>query len=240
MVLHPPTDSRQAVHRPLVELPPSCRPDVEQQVTPLAHHLDQHPHQLVNALPGRLVAVVPPRTREGLAGLPHYRLSVHLHPHARHELLGRAYIPPSLHIEQVQPVVDDDPRLQFARHLQQFLAPPVVAPLALPAVGPSVRSRRIAEVVEQHVDLAEPGQQLAHLPVQVVDVLLLVPSLVQLLALRMVAHRMDIIDDEIRVVPVDERVVEPHLHILGAKSLHHRPQQIATGRRAGRLVVGQL
>ena len=57
--------------------------------------------------------------------------------------------------------------------------------------------------------------------------------------LLVVTLRMQAVDRELRVVPVQQRVVEADLQTLGPERLDPRPDQVPPGRRAGRLVIGQ-
>ena len=184
-------------------------------------------------LPARLVPVVPPRTRERLTGLPRHADAVHLHPLGRFELLGRPEVPSAGHIEQVQTVVDDDPRLEFAHHLEQADRVPVVASLAMPAAGER-------EVEPDDVDLAVVGQQFANLVLHVLPVDRHVAPRVELLVVGRVgrALRVVAVDRVGRMVPVEERVVEPDAQPLRAERVHPRLQEVALRGRVGRLVVG--
>ena len=115
--------------------------------------------------------------------------------------------------------------IRYRRGLSQSSAP-------LAAVG-------VAEVAPQDVDAAEAGEQLAHLAVQVLDVLLLVAPRIEFGAARVIAQGVHVVDDELGMVPVDHRVVEADAQVAGAERIHQRPDQVARGRGVGGLVVGQ-
>ena len=224
---HPLADPPQAVERAAIELAAPGRADVEQQVAALADRVHQHAHQLADALPGCFVAVISPGAGEGLARLPDYRLAVDGDPALRLPLLRGADVPA---VVQVEAVVEHHVRLQLADHPVQARAVPVVAALA---------AVRVAEVAPQDVDAAETGQQLPYLAVQVLDVLALVALLVERRPPRVVAQGVHVVDPELGMVPVDDRVVEADAQAAGAERIHHRPDQVSPGGRVGGLVVGQ-
>ncbi len=235
MALHPLAHARQAIQRAFVELATAGRADVQQQIAALARRVDEHQQKLIDALPGVLVAEVAPGAGESLAGFPHNALPVDLDPLAHHELLRGLDVPAALDIHQVETVVDDDAGLQFAHHLDEVLAVPVGAALAhLPRLGGGV-----AEVEEHHVHLAVVGEQLAHLAAQVLGIFGLVARLVQLRAVGMAAHRVQVVDDELRVMPVDDRMVEADFHVLAAESIGHRPDEVFAAGGVGGVVIGQ-
>ncbi len=128
--------------------------------------------------------------------------------------------------------------LQLADHLQQLLALPVIAAFAHPRLR-TVAARGIGEVEPQDVYLATLGEQLAHLTMEVGDILGLIALLVQLGALGVVAHRVEVVNDELRMVPVDERVVEADAEAPGAERLHHRAKDVFPVGGVRRLVVGE-
>ncbi len=175
-----------------------------------------------------------------MAGLPGHGLAVHRDALFRHILLRRPVVPSAL-LDQVQPVVHHDVRLKLPRHRQQLLALPLLPALAEPRPRlPLLIPLRIAEVVPHDVDRAVFSEQLPHLAVQILGVLLLVPALVELVLVRVVALGVHVVDQEIGVVPVDERVVQSHLQAAGAEGVEQRTQEITPGGRLGGLVVGQL
>ena len=51
---------------------------------------------------------------------------------------------------------------------------------------------------------------------------------------------MEAVDREVGMVPVEQRIVEADPQPLGPERVDHLPQQIATGRGVGRLVIGVL
>src|SRR5579884_2115840 len=159
---HPLSHPLQAVESALVELSPACRTDVQQEDPALADAIDQHPDQLVDALPALLVAVVAPGAGEGLARLPDDRLTGHMHPAPRHELLGGLDI-----LIDLQAVVDEDAGLERAHQLDELLT----LPLVLALTGHAVAGAH-GEVVPEDVDFAELGEKLACLAMQIFDVAL--------------------------------------------------------------------
>ncbi|OPZ86709.1 MAG: hypothetical protein BWY76_00820 [bacterium ADurb.Bin429] len=232
MALHPLAQSGEAVKRAGIELAASGRADVQQQVAALADGVNEHLHKLIYALPRRLIAMVAPGAGEGLAGFPHHRLAFVHDPAARLELLRRLDIPA---VGQVKTVIEDDLRLQFAHHGVEFLALPVLTPF------PAAVRLRITEVKPEDIHLAEFGEQLAHLAAQILGIARLRAVCVHFVAVRRVAIRADMrINDVVGMVPVNERVVEPHAHPLFSEGIHHRVQQVAARRRVWRLVIGEL
>ncbi len=232
MLSHPCADARQPIHGPLVELAPGRRPDVQEQIAPFADRVNQHLHQLLHALPGRFVAVVAPGAGEGLAGFPQHPLAVHFRPFAHHDLLGCPEVPAPVSIQQIRPVVDEDVGLQLAYHLDQLLRLPVLSALAI--------LPRIGEVEEQDVNPAEFGQEFPDLGVQVFSVLPDIPVLGLLPELRVVPHGVEAVHGELRMVPVNQRVVEADAEPFLAEGLDHGPQQLLAAGGVDRLVVGVL
>ena len=228
--LRPPAHAGQAFLCAIVEVTAPGGPDVQQQVAVLADGVDKHHQQLVHALPRGLVAVVAPRAAERLARLPADFLALVLHRLPDHDLLRRLDVESAGNVQQVQPVVDEHLRLQLAHHRQQLVGLPVLPALA---VRPRVR-----EVEEQVVNLAELRQQLADLVVQVGGILPYVAARVLLALGGVVVHGVNVVYHVVRVVPVDQRMVETDLQSLVAEGLDHWPQQVAAGGRVGRLVVG--
>ena len=227
---HPVAHAAQAVQGATVQLAPPGRADVEQQVAALADGVRQHADQLAHALPGGFVTMVAPGAGEGLARLPGDRHAVHLDPALRLPLLRGLDVPA---VVQVQAVVEQHARLQLADGPVEPRAVPLVTALGVAAAA------GIAEVAPQHVDPAELREQLAHLAVQVLDVAALIARAVHRLALRVVALRVDVVDHEVGVVPVDQRVVEADPQPSAAEGVHHRMQQVLAVRRARGLVIGE-
>ena len=201
---HPLADPAEAVQGAIIERAAPGRPDIEQQIAPAAHHADQHLHELLHAFPTRLVAVIAPRSRKGLARFPQHALALVRHPLAGHNLFGRAVIPSAFHVVQIQAVIDHDARLQRTRHFHQFHAVPIVSALAIKPLGPAPCAGRIAEVVKHHIHFAVFGQQLAHLPVQIRRVLGLIARFVQRVLVRVISQGVNRVDPKLRVVPVDQ------------------------------------
>jgi len=193
---HPFPDALQSVEGALVKLTPRRRPDIQEQVPSLADRVGEHAHELVRALPGRLVPVVPPGTGKGLAGLPQHTLAVHPHPVTHHDLFGRPDVPAPGSIQQVQAVVDQHLRLQFAHEAHQICGAPVVPALAILA--------GVGKVEEEIVDLAEARQQFPHLSVQVLRIARHVPATSSLPRRRVIALRVPGVDREVGVVPVNQ------------------------------------
>ena len=237
VAVHPLGEGVEARHRAVVEVAARRGADVHDEVAAAGDVADQHLDALLLALPRRLVAVVAPRAGEGLAALPRRDGAVRA---ARGvlglELLGRDDV---RRLRQVQAVVEDDVGLQLANELHELLALPVGAALAARAV---VLVLRVGEVEPEDVDLPVLREQLRHLVAHVLGVLADVALLVHLRDFRggAVAQRMLRVDRELRMVPVEERVVEADAQALGAEGVDDLAQQVALRGRVRRLVVGEL
>ncbi len=229
MPLHPLTHALQTIKRPLIELTAPCRTYVQQEIAALAHSVDQHANELLHTLPTCLIAVVSPRPGECLTGLPNHRLTVDPYPFTGLILLGRLDVPA---FRPVHAIVEHYLRLQLTYHLVQFLALPVVTSF-------TVRSG-IAVIQPQNIQLAKPREQLSYLPMQILSVFFLITLLVQLFLIRSVAHGVDTIDYELRMVPVDEGVVKADPESLSAKSADHGLQKITPCRSIGGLILRQI
>jgi len=124
-------------------------------------------------------------------------------------------------------VVEDDARLVFAHHADQFFGFPL-----LPAVV-------VEGVVEPHdVEFAVLGDQLLHLSVHVFQVVVPVEFLLRILlvtSLRVVAHV-----GIVGVVPVDDRKVKANLQSFGPESIEEFPDQVASVEPGREFVIGQL
>jgi hypothetical protein len=96
----------------------------------------------------------------------------------------------------------------------------------------------IGEVEEELLDRAVPGEQLGDLRVQVPAVLGHVARLRP--GGLVVAQRMQPVDRELRVVPVDERVIHAHAETALPEGLGDRSDQVALPRRRRDREVGVL
>src|SRR5512141_2396922 len=74
---------------------------------------------------------------------------------------------------------------------------------------------------------------------QVLDILLQVARLVHLYRLWMIAQGMLSINGEIRVVPVDKRVIKTDFQAFGAKCFHKRAQGILAERGVSTFIIRQ-
>jgi len=173
--------------------------------------------------------VVAPGAAEGLAGLPDHRLALHGDP-----ALGLVLLRGDEVLGDVGAVVDDDARLEAARELDELLALPVPPALALET---HLLAAGVGEVIEHDVYLAEPREQFLHLRVEVGGVLADVPFLVHLGRLRVAPQGVQEVYRELRVMPVNEGVIETHPQPLRAERLHHRPDEVLAPGRVGHLVV---
>ena len=115
-----------------------------------------------------------------------------------------------------------------AHHLHQFRGfPRLAAQLAIGKIEP------------QDVDLAVICDQLLDLPVHVCEIAFKIDLLVLIGGIS--AHRMVgiLVFREIRVVPVEQRVIQPHAQSLGTHRVHKLPHQIASAGRVRALVIRQ-
>ena len=158
------------------------------------------------------------------------------HPVGGLELLGRPQI-----LFDFGAVIDDDAGLQLARGRDKLLGLPIVLALALhPGLVAGAVVAGVGEVEPQYVDLAIVGQQLSHLIAHVLGVLVHVAVLALLVSIGIFAARVQHVDREIRMMPVDQRVVEAYMQTLGAERIHVFAYQIAARGGVGALVIGVL
>ncbi len=129
----------------------------------------------------------------------------------------------------LEAVVEDDVRLQRAHHAHKLRAAPLFA-------GHVV----VGEVEPHQVELAVIRAQLAHLPVHVRKV---VVKVVRPVPVRLVvAHRVVAVAERrvVRVVPVEQRVIQADADALGAERIEEFPHDVAPERRIRRFPVRQL
>ena len=130
---------------------------------------------------------------------------------------------------KIKAIIDHDIWLKLADEFHEFFRLPVVMALSvLP---------RIAEIEPDDIDFAIVRQQLRHLVANVFGVTLHVAAFVELLRFRAVAHGMDAIQREVRMMPVDKRIVETDMESFRAERVHDFTQQVFANRRVGGLVV---
>ncbi len=218
----PGTERRERGRVPGRDRPAPVRADVQQQVAALGHGVHEHAHQQVRVLEPGVVPVVAPAAVQRLAGLPGDGCPVV----GAHGLVRLVLLRGDQVARDAEAVVDHGLRLQLADQGEQPLRVPVLGVLAAPPV-PVVG----VGVVEEHVvDGAVPGEQLAHLRVQVGAVPRHVAPLVQGVGVRVVPARVHEVHGEVRVVPVDQRVVQPQAQPLGAHGLGQLRDQVAPAR----------
>ena len=205
-----------------IELAAGRGADVHQHIAAFGDAIDEHLHEQFGRLPVQIVTVVAPGAVEGLAGFPVYGLAVHVQPTGRDELLGGVEI-----LLEFAAVIDDDIGLQFAHHPDEFLTLPVVFALAF---APAIVLLGVGEVEPQEIDGAEVGEDFAYLAVEVLGILAHVTVFGRLPEREVVCLGMHAVYGKLRVMPVDERIVEADLESLGAESLY----EMAARGRAGR------
>ena len=206
---------------------------VEQQVAVLGDPVDQHPDQQIDRLVVLVVAEVAPAPVQGLTGLPRHWASVDLHRLGRLVLLRRDEV-----TRNAQPIVDQDAGLQLAGEGEQLLRTPGVCALATPDLP--VIAVLVGEVVEEVVDLAVAGQELAYLAVQVGAVPARVTADVLRLGVGVVAPRMVPVDEEVGMVPVEQGVVEADLQAGRPDGVDVLSDDVLAVRRVHHRVVSQL
>ena len=215
-----------------VEVAARGRADVHEQVAAARDMVDEHLDAHLRRLPARLVAVVAPGTREGLAAFPDADVALVVAQRlGRDILLGGDE---GVGVRIVEAVVDDDVGLEAVDEVEEFGGTPVVMALAVLA--------GIREVEPEDVDLAVVREEFRDLVAHVLAVLRHVAPRVELvdLLLRKVAVGVEPVDDEVGVVPVDEGVVEADVEALGAEGVDDLAEQVAPGGGVGGLVVGVL
>ena len=242
---HPPADLGQDLLAFLGNIAPAIRAEVQKEIAALADALDQLFDNHVRRLEILIQLAVAPVVVDRHAGFPHDALAqlveqavrrndllgadkvtaefVRMRRHKRAEAVAAAF----------EAVVEHDLRLQLAHHAHQLCR--------LPRFADHIRARRvrIGIVQPEHVNLAVIRHQLAHLPVHVRKIAVKIAALVGDIgaaAVRMV----DIgLVHEIRMVPVDDRVVQAHAEALGAERIDKLADQIAAAVRR-RLEIRQL
>jgi hypothetical protein len=218
---------------PGIEVAAGGRSHVEQQVAVLGDSVDEHPDQQVDRLVVLVVAEVAPASVQGLTGLPRHWAAVDLHRLGRLVLLRRDEV-----TRNAQPIVDQDVGLQLAREGEQLLRTPGICALATPDLP--VIAVLVGEVVEEIVDLAVPGQELAHLAVQVDAVPARVTADVLRLGVGIVASRVVPVDEEVGMVPVEQGVVKADLQAGRSDSVNVLGDDVLAVWRVHHRVVSQL
>ena len=217
------------------------RADIQDHIAALADALNQLPNQHGCGLIIRVIGHIAPVVVHGRAEFPWNALSADIADALRRQkLLGTDKIPAVIRwvfrdetskalAAGLEPVVHNHIWLVAAHHLHQFCRLPCLA--AQVAVG---------KIEPQDVNLSVVCDQLLDLPVHVRKITVKIDLLV--LISRILAHWMVgiVVFREIRVVPVDQGVVQAHAQPLGAHRVHEFPHQIASAGRVCALVIRQF
>ena len=201
--------------------------DVQQHVAAHRDRVDQHLHQQPRGLVVHVVAVIPPGAVHRLARLPGLRRAVDGQGRGGLVLLRGDEV-----AGDAEAVVDEHARLQLAAEREQARRVPVVGRLPRPAV----LGLRVGVVEEEVVDPPVARQQLPDLAVQEGTVAGHVAALVQGVGRLVVAARVHPVDGEVRVMPVDQRVVQPDAQPLGPDGVDELAHQVAPARARRREV----
>lgn len=217
--LGPLADGAERVPGPGVQGAATGGSDVQDEVSAAGDGLHQHADQQRGVLVVVVVAVVPPRAVEGVARLPHHPLAVPLQRPVGLVLLGRHIV-----ARNSEPVIDHNARLQLSCEVEKLPRAPLLRTLL-----------RVGEVEEEQVDPAVFGEEFAYLPLHVLPVARHVAGLPPGLG---VPQRVVLVDREVGVVPVEQRVVQADPQTLGAHRVDELAHQVTAG-RVHRGVFGQ-
>ena len=217
------------------------RADVQDHIAALADALDQLADEHGRRLVARIIGRIAPIVVHGRAKLPRDAFAADIADALRRQkLLGADKIAAVIRgllrnkaaealAAGFQTVIDDDVRLMAAHHLHQLRRLPCLA--AQFAIG----------IVEpEDIDLSIVRDQLLDLPVHIGKITVKVDFLI--LIGRISAHGMDrvVVFWEIRVVPVDQGVIQAHAEALGAHRVHKLPHKIAPTGGVRALIIRQL
>ena len=100
-----------------------------------------------------------------------------------------------------------------------------------------LRGVAVGKIKPENINLAVVGKQFGNLIAHVFRVFSHIPFFADGFRVRFVAAGVQHINREIRMVPVNQRVVKTDPNALGAKSVHKFPQQVAARGGVGRLVI---
>ena len=230
IVFHPLPISGQPVERPAVDVTARSRAHVHEQIAAARNMVDQHLDAHARTLPAHFVPEISPRAREGLTPLPDHRIPLRVD----HAFVGRVLFR-RLDVAgagQVEPVVDDDSGLKPVDECVQLLRLPVVAPLAVLA--------GVGEVEPDDVHLAVVRQKFRHLVAHVLRIPLHIPCRIEFrdLLRRKIPQRVNPVDREIRMMPVEQRIVESHFQPLPPECVDNLAQKVTTDGRVRHLVIG--
>ena len=189
---------------------------------------DEHFNTHLDAFPGLFIPVITPGAGEGLAAFPDHGIAVRIfQAFIGHKLFGRDDVAGP---GQVEAVVNNDFRLEFADEFDQFFGFPVIATLAVFA--------GIGEVKPDDVNFAVSGQKFRDLIPHILGITLHGAALVEFFPVRMIDIGVTAVNDKVRVMPVQKRVVEADLQAFRSESIHHFPEQIFAAGSVGNFVIG--
>ena len=128
-----------------------------------------------------------------------------------------------------QPVIDNDIRLMAANHPHQFRrSPRLTAQLVIGIVEP------------ENVDLPIIRDQLLDLPVHIGQVAVKVDFFIQIHRVSAYGMVDVLVLWVVRMMPVDQRIIQPHAKPLCAYCVHKLAHQIASAGRICAFIVRQL
>ena len=220
MFIHPFGNAFQCLDRAFVKTAAGIGAHVQKQVPGTGNVTDQHGNQTVRSFPGGFVPVITPRTGESLAAFPRYQIAVAVgiaHTVTGDILLGALEVAGAI---QSQTVVDKNIRSQTADEFQQFFAFPL---FRIFAAGTGV-----GEVKPHHVDLTVIGQQFPHLIAHIFAIFVLIAGLVEFIPI-LIAQRVVVVDGELVVVPVQQRVIKTGADAFGAERIQSFADIVAVG-----------
>ncbi len=138
------------------------------------------------------------------------------------------------YILQVHAVVEDDAGRQLTDEAIEFIALPIEMPLARKTF---IAIFWIRVIHPQDVHRAVAGEQLAHLGAHVSGIATHVPHGVQFLSFEVVTQGVENVQRKVRVVPVNQRVIEADSQSLRTKGVHDKTQHVFAKGRARDLVI---
>ena len=238
VVFHPAGVGGEGGFGAVVEVAAGGGAYVHEEVAADGDGVDEHLDEHFGALPGCFVAVVAPGAGEGLAGFPcdeFTGLRV-ADPFLRLVLFGGPEI-----LFDFGAVVYDYAGLETAGCGYELFGFPVILALALhPFLAGGGLVAGVGEVEPEDVYLAVVRQELGDLISHVLGVLVHIAAFRLLFGVRIVTARVEHINREFGMMPVDQRVVETDVQSLGAESVDILADKVASRRSVRALIIGVL
>ena len=235
VVLHPVSIHLKRFFGAVIQITSAGGTYIHQQVAAAGDGVDQHADEHFRGFPGLLVPIVAPGAGKGLTGLPGDKLSCFRMGHPLSWLI--LFRRPEILVDS-RPVVDDDAGLERTGEIDELFSLPVVLSLALhpgPVSGSVVVT--VGEIKPQDVDFSVIGQKLCNLIAHILCVLLHVAALALLEGIRIIPAGMVHVDGKLRMMPVDQGIVESDTEPLRPEGVHIFTHQIPAAGSIGGLVI---